>query len=600
MTGQVAFREAIFLADCAHAKFVLDVMGEGFSSALLLALSADAYGAALRFGARHVLPPYDVSDYRQSLEDDCALNLRLSREWLHEMDLAVFIEGVNLAELDGLNQFLFFQQAMHIARTTRAMLEILPAGIVPRVPVGATPLAADLYLDSDIAAAIVRHVGDAMGRPVEPLIMADRPLRFAACTDRRPFLDSSVRATGFRRAEAAPADRRRVGFVPAVVSGIGEYYAALNALAGDEVTVFASPWADRPSGAAIDGILPGEDWLASARGLLEQTRQAFWYRIERSSLPDYLRDNPYLRFQFDYIFSVRWLAYASYIYSAAHFVRENPLDLLIYCDHFVGEGAILADLYRRSGTRTAIATHSLHTCDVPFVAWNPADSAIVRSAFAARQALNAGLAAAYTVPAAVALPPGPDQEADRPRRILFLGNAVEAPEPLIDMRAYLGVIRTLAKTPPPLEGRVELMMRLKPGVFSEYWENHCLLCGSDPQSFMRGAGLSMEESIAWADCVIGAGIPTSGYLEVLARGKPLIHVATGACFPTSANLFPTEIADCVIEPERLWAELEALLFDEIYRAGRLAIQDAFFAADQTASFPGAPNQIAAAIEAILA
>ncbi len=388
--------------------------------------------------------------------------------------------------------------------------------------------------------------------------------------------------------------------MPSVVSGILDYYRTFNRMSADEVTVFASPWADRPSGPPLDGIVPEESWLTSARELLEQYRQAFWSRIERSTLPGYLRDNRYLRFQFDYVLTERWLAYARYIHSAVHFVRDHPLDLLIYCDHFIAEGVILATLYRRAGTRTAIATHSLHACDVPFVAWHPEDSAIVRSCFSARQALEkGGLAAAYCVPAGRSAPPPAVEDGDRPRRILLLGNAVEAPQPLVDIKAYLQVIADLARTPSHLSGRVELTVRLKPGVFSEYPEVHCWFYGVDPQSFARAEGLSLEQSIAQADCVVGTGIPTSAYLEVLAQDKPLLHVGAEPYFPAWANGFPNGIEGCVIGADRLWTEIEEVLFDQASRDRRVARQRAYFAADQAPSFPDAADPLQAAIEAIL-
>ena len=592
-------REAIFLADCAHVKFIQDVLPETFASGMLLALTADAHGAALRFGAKQVVAPYDAADYRRSLEQDCALNLRLSEEWLSELELAIVIEGVNLAELDRLNQFLFFQQAMYIARTAEAMIASLPRETVLKVPFCATPLAADFYLDSDIAAAIILYVGATMGFRVEPLSIGDRPLRFAAWSDRRPFLNDRVLASVFRRDTTDPATRRRVGFVPSVVAGISDYYVAFNTMTDDEVTIFDSPWSDRPLGPPLDGAPASEDWIVSIRETLDHYRQAFWHRIGRSSLPACLRDNPYLRFQFDYILTRRWFTYACYIYSAARFVRDNPLDLLIYSDHFIAEGAILAALYRRAGARTAIATHSIHACDAPFVAWHPTDSAIVRSGFAARQALSkGGLAAAFSIAVPKPVPPAA-AITDRPRRILFLGNAVEAPQPLVDIRVYLDVIADLAGIPPHLSGKVELMSRLKPGVFSEYRQVHCQLYGWDPLSFERLEELSLAESIALADCVVGAAIPTSAYLEVLAQDKPLIHVGMEPYFPASANGFADEIAGVVIGADALWPEIERVLFDEAYREQRLAGQRAWFAADQEADFPGEANPLRAAIEAIL-
>src|SRR4029077_5826250 len=105
----------------------------------------------------------------------------------------------------------------------------------------------------------------------------------------------------------------------------------------------------------------------------------FLERRALSSLPGSLINNTHLDFQFDYIFARRWLYYANMIRRAGQFVAETPLDLFIHSDHFTAEGAILARLYRRSGTRIIVTLHSGWPVDRNWASWDSSDCAMVPS-----------------------------------------------------------------------------------------------------------------------------------------------------------------------------------------------------------------------------
>lgn len=591
---------AIFLCDSAHAHFVLGTGQPSILSTQLLALTADAHGTALRLGATRVMPPYEFADYPASLLDDFETSKNLSKNWLGELDLSVVIDGINLAEMDQLNQFLFFHFASYIARTAEAMIDSLPETTIFHVPVGEKSLPADYYLDSDIAAAILLFLCEKKGRAIVPLVMANRPLRFGAKSKPRPFVEDGVTASVFRRSpEESTTDRRRIGFIPAVVSAYADYFETLKD-PSYEVLIFSSAWMDKPQGPVSEEVPVDADWLASAETLLGTYHTAFRQRLSRSSLPDFIVANEHLAFQFEYILTRRWLAYAKFIYSAAHFVGRNPLDLFIYCEHFIAEGAVLAELYRRSGTKIAVTTHSVHACEIPFIAWDARDTAIVHSTYAARQALRrGGLEAAYVASRLPQSVPPPKAEATGPKRILFLTNAVEVQYPLIDIRKYLQTVRLLSAPPANLRGKVELLVRMKPGIFTEYPQIYRQLCDLSEESLHALDGLSLAECINAADCVIGLDIPTTAYLDVLALGKPLVYVETAAVFKSFGDGFPFEIGGVILRDEDIWPEIEAILFDPDYRARILARQGDYIARDRASSFPDSADPIRAAIEALL-
>jgi hypothetical protein len=591
---------AIFLCDSAHAHFALGAGHPSILATQFVALTADAHGTALRLGASRVMPPYAFADYPGSLLDDFELSKKLSKNWLGELDLSVVIEGINLAELDQLNQFLFFHFAAYIARTAEAMIDALPEQTIFHVLTGEKPLAGDYYLDSDIAAAILFFLCEKKGRTVVPVVMTDRPLRFGAKSRPRPFVEEGVTASVFHRAAGqSQPDRRRIGFVPAVVSAYTDYYEALSD-PKDEVLIFSSAWMDSRQGEEIETVPVDPDWLATAETLLGSYLAAFQQRLSRSSLPDFIAANRHLAFQFEHILTRRWLAYARYIHSAVHFVGRNPLDLFIYCEHFIAEGAILARLYRRAGTKVAVTTHSVHACEIPFIAWDPSDTAIVHSTYAARQALRrGGLAAAYVAsrashPVSV---PAPDRAG--PRRVLFLTNAVEVQYPLIDIRKYLRTVALLASPPAHLDGKVDLLVRMKPGIFTEHPQIYRQLCSLSEDSLTALQGLSLAECIEAADCVIGLDIPTTAYLEVMALGKPLIYAETASVFKSFGDGFPFEIGGVILRDEDIWPEIERVLYDADYRSRILARQADYIARDRASSFPDAADPIRAAIDLLL-
>jgi hypothetical protein len=591
---------AIFLCDSAHAHFVLGAGHASIRSTPLLALTADAHGTALRLGASRVIPPYEIADYPASLVEDFEISKRLAKNWLGELDLSVTIEGINLAELDQLNQFLFFHFAAYIARTAEAMIDALPDNTIFHIPMGETKLAADYYLDSDIAAAILLFLCEKKGRAAVPVAMANRPLRFGVKSQPRPFVEEGVRASVFYRGEGESGrERRRIGFVPAVVSAYVDYYEALSD-PRDEVMIFSSAWMESRQGEQAETVPPDPDWLGSAERLLGTYLAAFRQRLSRSSLPDFIVANPHLAFQFEHILTRRWLAYARYIHSAVHFVARNPLDLFIYCEHFIAEGAILARLYRRSGARVAVTTHSVHACEIPFIAWDSRDTAIVQSAYAARQALRrGGLEAAYVAPRPHEAIPTPPPERAGLKRILFLTNAIEVQYPLIDIQHYLRTVRLLGTPPAHLDGKVELRMRMKPGIFTEHPQIYSQLCGLSEESLHALDGQSLAECVEAADCVIGLDIPTTGYLEVMSRGKPLIYAETASVFKSFGDGFPFEIGGVILRDEDIWPEIERVLFDTEYRARILARQGDYIARERASSFPEAANPLRAAIDKLL-
>jgi hypothetical protein len=190
-----------------------------------------------------------------------------------------------------------------------------------------------------------------------------------------------------------------------------------------------------------------------------------------------------------------------------------------------------------------------------------------------------------------------------PRRekpvVLFLANATEVQFPLLDIRAMLEALSVLAAPPAHLEGRVEVAIRLKPGIFAEDPLIFETMCGLPEAATRERMGMSLKECLDDVDCVVGIGLSTSGYLEVMDRGRPLIHVATATPHPMCRHDFiPAGIGRVNANPD-LWAEIEAVLSDPDHRARLLAVQRDYIDQDKRPTLSGPDDLLAAALTDIL-
>jgi hypothetical protein len=589
--------EAVLLCDHAHAEFVARHGNASLRDATVVALTAAAHGTALRVGLDRVVAPYDLAGYGAFIGQDYGYYATLCKTWLGELSLALTIEGINLGEFDALYQYWFFEYATYIAGIAAAIFEAFPDHARFFVPVGESFLPAELFLDTDVAAAVVRHVGESQGRTMVPIVMRNRPLHFAAWTDRRPFMEP-VPTVSRQRGAPEQESRYRIGVVPAAMHRYDRLAKALNAIPS-EVLVFDSAWAR--DGGAEEVDLPPPDWQARVEQTLESYWQAFLSRRDGSSLPDSIIRNAYLEPQFAYIIKTRWLVYARYIYMAAHFAAQNPLDLFIHCDHFTGEGTILSHLYRQRGTRIAVAQHSPHFNDTPYAPWQRSDIALVTTGFAEILARRAGLSRVYHVGYSLYGDPLEDpvpRTLEKPV-VLFMANATEVQFPLLDIRAMLDALSVLAAPPAHLKDKVAVAVRLKPGIFAEDPLIFEQVCGLPEKTTREGMAMSLKQCLDGADCVVGIGLSTSGYLEVIDRGKPLIHVDTALAHPMCRYDFIPAGIGRVTANEGIWREVEAVLFDPDHRARLLAAQHDYIERDKTPSLSGPGDLLVAALTDIL-
>ena len=589
--------EALLLCDRAHAEFIARHGNHTVHDATVIALTADAHGTALRTGIHRVVPPYDLAGYGEFFAECYQFCVSAAKDWLHELGLAVVVEGINLAEFDALYQYWFFQYAAYIDGIARTLFAAYPDIERFFVPLGETFLPAEFYFDTDIAAGVIRHVGESLGRTVVPIVMRDRPLHFAAWSDRRPFMEPAP-ATSRYRGAAEGEPRHRIGIVPATLHRYERFAAALRSMSAD-VTVFSSAWA-RDRAASSEAVRsPPQAWLETLRQTLETYWQAFLLRREGSSLPDYVVRNPYINDQFSHIIRERWFDYSRYIHMAAHFATENPLDLLIYSDHFTPEGTIFSHLYRKFGTRVVVTPHSPHFFAAPYAAWKLSDIAIVSTGFAEMTARHCGLSEIHHVGYNNPVDPLPPAETGARRRVLLLANALEVQFPLMDIKAFLEAVAVLAAPPEPLSDKVEVAARLKPGIFSEDPLIFETLCGLPAASTLEQTAMPLRDCIGAADCVVGIGLSSSAYLEVIGYGKPLVHVALADIHPMCPpDFIPGEIGR-VVGKDGIWPEIEAVLFDADHRARLLAVQKAYLDEDRRGSFAGGGDSLAQALSAIL-
>ena len=589
--------EGVLLCDHAHAEFLGRHVNMSIHEAKIVALTAAAHGTALRVGLLGVVPPYELAGYPDFIGQDYERFAALSKSWLGEMSLAVTIEGINLGEFDALYQYWFFEYAAYIAGIAERVFAALPDLTRFFVPVGESFLPAELFLDTDVAAAVVRHVGESLGRSVVPIVMRTRPLHFTSWTNRRPFMDAVPAVARMSGAPDEPS-RYRIGVVPAVMHRYDRLAAALGKIPST-ITLFSSAWA-RDGAATSEGIeVPSPEWQVQVEQTLDAYWQAFRERRNQSTLPDYIVRNPYLDDQFFYILRHRWFTYAKYIYMAAHFVSRNPLDLFIHCDHFTGEGTILSHLYRRQGTKIAVAQHSPHFNDTPYAPWKITDAALVTTGFAEILARRCGFTEIYHVGySAYGEPKTAAPEREKPV-VLFLANATEVQFPLLDVRAMLEALSILAVPPPHLAGKVEVAVRLKPGIFAEDPLIFEKLCGLPEQTTRERMAMSLKQCLESADCVVGIGLSTSGYLEVIDRGKPLVHVATAEAHPMCRHDFIPDTIGRVTDNSRLWKEVEAVLFDADHRENLLAVQRDYIERDRKANVTGDGDPLVAALTMIL-
>ena len=242
------------------------------------------------------------------------------------------------------------------------------------------------------------------------------------------------------------SSRPLVGFAPSTVDNHRQIHDAIRKLSSP-VLVSPSVWEmpqtfydRRPERNEFVYRLSAADgeWSTAVSAQLADLRRQFFERRSLSTVPSCIIRNPHLDFQFDYIFTRRWLSYANMIRRAARFVAKTPLDLFIHSDHFTPEGAILARLYRRRRTRVIVTLHSGWPVDRDWASWDSSDSAIVPSKTCADQIRElSGMSDVFiTGPPTTctyrsllhgAVPPGNKRRADGHRKIVLLvTNALRA------------------------------------------------------------------------------------------------------------------------------------------------------------------------------
>ena len=262
---------------------------------------------------------------------------------------------------------------------------------------------------------------------------------------------------------------------------------------------------------------------------------------QRSTLPASIISNSHLDFQVDYIVKRRWLSYANMIRRGARFVSQTPLDMLILADHFTAEGAILAQLYRRTRTRILIALHSAWPCDRNWATWAQADTAIVpyKSAASRLRELS-GISQIHVTGTPVShkyrslvrasvLARSVDriQKTLAGRKIVVLvTNSLEFNcVPFVDLKLHFETLKALACVLPPWSISSHSQCGPSRGLVGE---DTVLIgsCAGSHKSLTLLNGLRFWEAIAIADCIVGVNLPTGGYFEILEKEIPLIHVQT--------------------------------------------------------------------------
>lgn len=614
-------REGIFVTDAVQVEFLKSSGNTSLSQSRLLPLSTQAYAAVLKLGQLRARPYFNFIDFGECKRWYRERALKYSRTWLQELGLEFRFEGIDVAELDGPCQFLFFLHAVFIGGTAGRLIRASPEIEIFYIVAAENRLPLNFYFDSDVSAAVLRFVCEGLSRQARTIVMKQRPDYICPAITHLRFMNGRVDKMTFdQTAMRIPrSSHARVGFAPATVANHEQILEGIRHL-GCQLVVFPSIW---PTAPAFDGGRIGTneyfyqlssadgEWSTAVEAQLAELRRQFSEGRALSTLPACIIANSHLGFQFDYIFMRRWLSYANMIRRAVEFVAETPLDLFIHSDHFTAEGAILARLYRRSGTPIIVALHSGWPVDRNWASCDSSDSAMVPSKSCAERMRqlsgmsNIFITGAPTTQTYRSLVHAPALIANkRPavghrKIVLFVTNALELNcVPFTALDSYFETISFIGRIPESLEDRILIAFRTKPGQLGDDPILYRELCELPAEIFSFLDGLSFSQSLEVADCIVGVNNPTSGYFEIMQKGVPLIHLQTADAMLLQPDLPPGTI-QCVAKLQDLWPAIEAVLFDRGQRQKVLEIQGQFISTDFTPSVSGGGDPVEAVVRQLL-
>jgi Glycosyltransferase Family 4 len=594
-------QDAILVTDGIQVEFLKSIANASLNEALLLPLSLHAYATILERGHARVGSHLGFVDFAECKRWYRQGAFEFSRTWLQELGLHFQVEGIDIAELDAPCQFQLFVTAFYINETAERIIHAHPEIETFYVVIAEDRLPLDFYFDSDVPAAVLHFVCERLGRPVRTILMKQRPGYVITGIPRRPAMSGQANPiiSDQEMPEIPRSSRPLIGFAPSTVRNYRQIHEAIRKL-GDPLLVLPSVWEmwstlydHRPESneyiyrlSAADG-----EWSTAVSTQLASLRGQFFERRFFSTLPSCIIRNPYLNFQFDYVFARRWLSYANMIRRAACFVAKTPVDLFIHSDHFTPEGAILARLYRRKRTRIVVTLHSGWPVNRNWASWDSSDSAIVPSKTCADQLrqlsgmsdvfiTGAAPTCVYRSPIYGAAPKKNKRLVRGSRKIVLLvTNAFEINcFPLTSLKSHFESLSFIGRVLESLKDRVLLVIRTKPGGLGDGPILYRELCGFPLESLTFLDGLDFSQCVSLADCVVGMNLPTSGYFEVLRKGIPLIHVQTADVIALAPDL-SQQVVPTITEHQEIWPAIEAVLFDERQRRKVLEIQGRFVAAD---------------------
>jgi hypothetical protein len=612
--------DAIFVTDSVQVEFLAASGNRSLSQSWLIPLSTHAYASVLKLEYKKVRSYFDSVDFDECRHWYEKLGLDYSKTWLKELGLEFQVEGIDIPELDAPCQFLFFVQAISIAGTADRLIRTSPEIETFYVIEAEHRLPSDFYFDSDVPAALLRFVCERLHRKVLTISMKERPRFIFPDFQERPIMNSLAKSTGNDQAafKFPPFSRHRIGFVPATIANSPQIFDAIRKL-GFPLVVFRSIWPTIPflqNGLEEDQYtyhLSGVDgeWSTAIAVRLKDLHDHFLKARTLSTLPDCIIANPHLDFQYEYIFMRRWLAYANMISRAVRFFAKTSPDLLVISDHFTAEAAILARLFRRSGTRVLVALHSGWPCDLNWASWASSDSAMVPSNSCAHRIRElSGMTNIFVT--------GPHKGrrfrsllhsrtlagkkrslAAHRKIVLVVTNASELNcVPYAALDSHFETLTTFGQIPVSLQDRILVAIRTKPGQLGDDPILYRELCGLPAESFSFLDGLDFSQSVEIADCVVGLNIPTNGYFDVLGKGVPLIHVQTASVVAMHPNL-PPEVVPRINKIQDIWPIIEATVFDARHRQQLLEIQQGFVMADFTPTVFGDGDPIECLIRELL-
>jgi hypothetical protein len=607
-------KDVIVVTDQVQVDWLSREFGPDLRDAEIYPISLQAHSAALRLGIGRTRHTFGNSDFCACDQKARAEMFRFSQHWLQELGLNFSVADVDVAPLDASCQFLLFIHCVYVQSAALNLLCSVPDDCRINVVSPVHPLPLDFYFDSDVSSAVLRNVLETHGR--EPrlvrmerrdqyLFHKARPLVVSEKSETSKEVSQLVKSPGGRR-----WGRYRVGIVPATIAKSEGYFDALRQL-DCEVHSFVSAWSPQSeqSGIAACHCISADDgvWSESVAARLRALHEQVSMRIEQSSLPAYIIANPYLEFQWDYIFNQRWLAYANMIMRVQAFAESQPLDLFIHCDHFTTEAAILANFYRRKKTRVLVAPHSGWPVDADWSLNHPSDFAVVASRSAVKRlAAISGMSKILVAGRELVRPyeslrhaaQFPKIVASRIRGpigdrklVLVMTNALELNAvPFTALASHFATLSKLAEPPNELRQGVFVAVRRKPGIFGDSAEMLQELCGFSREAVSLTDGLTFVEAVRLADCVVGVNVGTSGYFEILEENCPLLHIQTAEVAALHPDL-PAIAVPRITREEDIWPAIESLLFDSTRREQVKRTQAAFVLQDRRTQFDGVESVI---------